>query len=36
MSNNKKNNVLKPQAGPQAQFMRLPPEIPLVFYGGAK
>ncbi len=26
---------LKPQAGPQTQFMKIPPEVPLVFYGGA-
>lgn len=36
MANNKKKiNVLKPQAGPQTQFMQIPPDIPLVFYGGA-
>lgn len=34
-NNKKKRNVLKPQAGPQTQFMQIPPDIPLVFYGGA-
>ena len=30
-----KNNVLRPQKGPQETFMNIPPEVPLVFYGGA-
>ena len=29
-NNKKKRNVLKPQAGPQTQFMQIPPDIPLV------
>ena len=31
----KKNNIIRPQAGPQEQFMKIAPDIPLVFYGGA-
>lgn len=30
-----KKQVLRPQAGSQEQFMNIPPEVPLVFYGGA-
>jgi hypothetical protein len=30
-----KSNILRPQAGAQCEFMNIPPEIPLVFYGGA-
>ena len=30
-----KNNVIRPQAGAQTVFVNIPPEIPLVFYGGA-
>ncbi|ATN93379.1 terminase large subunit [Pseudoalteromonas phage J2-1_QLiu-2017] len=31
----KEGEILKPQEGPQELFCSLPPEIPLVFYGGA-
>jgi hypothetical protein len=31
-----KDNILRPQAGPQTQFMKISPDVPLVFYGGAK
>lgn len=30
-----KQKILRPQKGPQEQFMNIPPEVPLVFYGGA-
>lgn len=33
--NNPDKVVLRPQAGPQTLFASLPPDIPLVFYGGA-
>tara|TARA_R100001594_G_scaffold24830_2_gene48733 strand:- start:200 stop:310 length:111 start_codon:yes stop_codon:yes gene_type:complete len=36
MARKNNNNILRPQAGPQTQFMKIPPDIPLVFYGGAK
>lgn len=30
-----KNNILRPQVGAQETFINIPPEVPLVFYGGA-